>query len=110
MIYGANIYMYIYTALQSFPRTRFLSNEGRKNRWRPIEYPSIFLGEGIFFQGWRFVRVRGRAREKRLMKDRSRMMKSLFVFIELFDRKQNSRGKVVAIHIFLVASRWTSSC
>lgn len=56
------------------------------------------------------MRVRGRAREKRLMKDRSRMMKSLFVFIELFDRKQNSRGKVVAIHIFLVASRWTSSC
>lgn len=82
------IYMYIYTALQSFPRTRFLSNEGRKDRWRPIEYPSIFLDEGIFFQGWRFVMVRGR--EKRLMKDRSRMMKSLFVFIELLDRKYSS--------------------
>lgn len=82
------IYMYIYTALQSFPRTRFLSNEGRKDRWCPIEYPNIFLDEGIFFQDWRFVRVR--AREKRLMKDRSRMMKSLFVFIELLDRKYSS--------------------
>ena len=56
----------IYTASLSLERGSFRT-EG-KDRWCPIEYPSIFEGRGDFFQGGCFVRARMEEIDERSIK------------------------------------------